>query len=721
MAAHRRKKIAILGGGVGAMTAAFELTSQKDWQDEYEITVYQMGWRLGGKGASGRNAEAQDRIQEHGLHILLGFYDNAFNVLKRCYGELGRPAGAPLATWRDAFKPHNLVVFSEQVGGKWREWPIEFPPNDDEPGGRDVPLQIWEYVPMLLGWMRDLLVTPTGTRQAPGRPGLSWLRGLQRLLVDVEGIALTVAAGWIDMAHRLACALDADPRNHRREAHHALLWSLKAFTGWLWRRMEHVVERDAEARHLFMALDLTAAIITGLITDGVIFKGFDSIDDLELHEWLEKHGASKRLTLEGSWTRAAYNLPFAYRYGDTRRPCAAAGTALRGVLRMVLTYRGAIMWKMQAGMGDTIFGPLYEVLKRRGVRFEFFHRVKQLHPSADGRTIERISIGRQATVKKPRGQKGKPAAKQARHYHPLVSIKGLPCWPSEPLYDQLEEGGELRRLQRDGHYADLESYWTTWKDVEELTLTHEKDFDLIVLGISLGALPLVCKEVIATKPAWQRMVRHVETIRTMGVQIWLRPSLRALGWPTPSPVLGGYVQPFDTWADMTYLIGRESWPAKETPGNLAYFCGPLEDGVEPPYFTHPEFPQQENAALRRAFQDFLEHHTRALWPKAVKPGETGLNWDLLVDPQNRKGAARLDAQYVRANVNPSERYVLSVPGSTKHRLRSDESGFKNLVLAGDWTRNGINAGCVEAAVMSGMQASRAICGRPEVIVGDSEV
>ena len=37
-------------------------------------------------------------------------FANAFNVLKRCYDELGRPAGAPLATWRDAFKPHNNCV-----------------------------------------------------------------------------------------------------------------------------------------------------------------------------------------------------------------------------------------------------------------------------------------------------------------------------------------------------------------------------------------------------------------------------------------------------------------------------------------------------------------------------------------------------------------------------------------------------------------------------------
>ena len=46
-----------------------------------------------------------------------------------------------------------------------------------------------------------------------------------------------------------------------------------------------------------------------------------------------------------------------------------------------------------------------------------------------------------------------------------------------------------------------------------------------------------------------------------------------------------------------------------------------------------------------------------------------------------------------------------------YRLRSDESGYDNLVLAGDWTDNGLNAGCIEAATISGLQAANAVLGR----------
>ena len=42
---------------------------------------------------------------------------------------------------------------------------------------------------------------------------------------------------------------------------------------------------------------------------------------------------------------------------------------------------------------------------------------------------------------------------------------------------------------------------------------------------------------------------------------------------------------------------------------------------------------------------------------------------------------------------------------------ADQSGVDNLVLAGDWTRCGLDAGCIEAAVMSGIEAANVVAGR----------
>jgi uncharacterized protein with NAD-binding domain and iron-sulfur cluster len=75
------------------------------------------------------------------------------------------------------------------------------------------------------------------------------------------------------------------------------------------------------------------------------------------------------------------------------------------------------------------------------------------------------------------------------------------------------------------------------------------------------------------------------------------------------------------------------------------------------------------------------------------------------------GSAALATQHVSINIDPSDRYVQSIPGTDRYRLRPDESGYDNLVLAGDWTDSGMNAGCIESSVLSGLQAANALLGR----------
>src|ERR1700761_9057212 len=61
--AGQNVRVAILGGGAAALSAAFALTERGG----YEVTVYQMGWRLGGECARGRRIDdGSPRDQEHG-------------------------------------------------------------------------------------------------------------------------------------------------------------------------------------------------------------------------------------------------------------------------------------------------------------------------------------------------------------------------------------------------------------------------------------------------------------------------------------------------------------------------------------------------------------------------------------------------------------------------------------------------------------------------------
>src|SRR5262249_40313933 len=137
----------------------------------------------------------------------------------------------------------------------------------------------------------------------------------------------------------------------------------------------------------------------------------------------------------------------------------------------------------------------------------------------DKRSIAAIEIGRQATPKNGT-------------YYPLYDVDGLPCWPSNPNYDELEEGEALRESGEN-----LESFWTCWPDVEKKRLEAGRDFDEVILGISIGAFPHICKELMEESPRFQAMVESVRTTRTQAVQLWLGSSFEALGWEREAVVL----------------------------------------------------------------------------------------------------------------------------------------------------------------------------------------
>ena len=131
-------KVVILGGGMAGLSAAWRL-SEPGWRDRFDsITVYQRGWRLGGKGASSRGANG--RIEEHGLHIWLGSYENAFGLLRECYAELDRATtdpAAPIQTWDEALIPGDNLGLADQLGSDWLMWLGTFTRNGGLPGEPD--------------------------------------------------------------------------------------------------------------------------------------------------------------------------------------------------------------------------------------------------------------------------------------------------------------------------------------------------------------------------------------------------------------------------------------------------------------------------------------------------------------------------------------------------------------------------------------------------------
>lgn len=717
---NQPKKVAILGGGVSSVTTALELTEDPNWKEKYDITLYQMGWRLGGKGASGRNRQISNRIEEHGLHLWFGFYDNAFDLMQRCYKANNRPLHKPLATWEEAFKPYDLVVLEESVEDKWEHWPFKFPRNTDMPGTLAPNPSVWEYFGLVLSHLHGFYESSKEALESPiddedddykqkGEPH-SWLDGLEELGEkigkELGSIELDIGGKLIYGAMRL---VEATIDNHHAGHHKSLLIFIDRMLKRLWQKIEHKIEGNTTARRLWIAMDFALSNMRGMIKDHVVTEGFDVINNIDYRDWIKSHGASQ-ITLDSAPVQAIYGLVF----GGYKYYTFEAGTALRGALRMALTYRGAVYYRMQAGMGDTIFAPAYEVLKKRGVKFEFFHKVLNLNLNTTTKTIDSIQIGVQATLKEG-----------LTEYNPLFNVRNLPCWPSNPLYEQLEQGDELKGNNPQGKKINLESYWSPWKNVQEKTLVRGQDYDIIVQGISIGALPVIAKELVDFSSDWQKMVKKVTATETQAFQLWFSPDIAGLGWPywmEERPLSGTYQEPFDTWADMSDLIIRETWPNDSYPNNIAYVCGPVERKV--PYkwdFNDHSVPEKALAKVKAntlAYLKTLSHH---LWPNtSPEHAPDQFNWNLLVDIKEQEGQARFDQQFFKVNIDPSELYVLSETNSSANRLKTDQNGFNDFYITGDWIDNGFNAGCVEAAVIAGKQTARAITGGKQEIPGEKD-
>jgi uncharacterized protein with NAD-binding domain and iron-sulfur cluster len=692
MGMSERRRVAILGGGAGSLAAAFELTATPELREKYDITVYQLGWRCGGKGASGRRTVGggAERIEEHGLHVWFGFYENAFDVMRRIYEELDRPEGAPLRTWRDAFHPTNEVVLCDDTDDdRWIPRHFHFPPNDGTPG---IPTES----PSLHRLMHDAIHT-LRLVEPPVKSSLQ-LRALDKFF---DGFLLAmekVLAG--DDDSKLADVLEdflrfAKPILHLgADAEHAeeplICRFLRLLTDIIWK----LTDGDRYA----MTFDVTATVFRGILVDDLddVHKGgFGQVNDEEFMAWMARHGARPETLAESTILRAFYQLCFGYQDGDREQPCIAAGKALQAMLRMCLGYRGAIMWKMQAGMGDAIFAPMYEALTARGVRFEFFTEVTNIGVSPDGQLVDRIGLRRQAKI-----------AAGTDAYNPLLPDPGgLLSWPAEPLYDQLEGGIDV---YRDVRFEACQS----GPDARDEELEVGKDFDDVVLGMSVASLPPVTQELAAADPKFQAMLDHAMTVATQALQVWMKKPPEELGPENPAGMVSGaYLKPLDTLCDMSHLLPREGWPAGDGVVSLGYLCGTMEQPAD----------DDQDEADQRAFAAGVEHlKTKALvlWPGAEDPNKPGaFDWDLLYDATGSTGEDRVRAQYWRANIFGSERYVLTPPGSIQHRMRPGGATPSNLALAGDWTRNGICGGSVEAAVTSGKLASQHLSGHPAVVPG----
>jgi len=674
-------KVAILGGGISALAAAFELSDPRHGR-AFDVTIHQLGWRLGGKCASGRDMNLPFRVKEHGPHILFGFYHNAFALLREAYAELGPDPARPFNTIEEALLPQTSFATIERVNGKWLPWVLSLPKMPGETG--EPPLTGAEWLARILDWARQ---------------GIAELRG-EEIATEVAGNGHRLVEAAIEEAAKIASHLLAAPL-----LEHVVVAALKLLHHWLHDLWGILGSLSDNGRRICILIDLGLASAIGALADGLLLPTPERVaaaNQVEYSAWLTRHGA-RRETVQSAIVRAMYDTVFAYPQGDISQPPSVEAGSGFLTQRAMLGYHGFIFWKMGAGTGDVVAAPIYQVLRARGVKVEFFHRVDALIPSEDGSQIAQIRIGRQATVKR-------------QPYEPLIQVQGgsrrrLSAWPDRPLYDQLDQGAELKAQE-----IDLESRWTPWSDpVPPLLLDRSNgDFDVVIAAIPPEALKLIAPD--PPPASWSAMFDNIASVQTASFQLWMNPTLAQTGWMAlADPTLSGFdVCQLDTWFDASDVLKWEG-RSGELPAQIAMVCGPMQTPAVLPPQSDRGFPARSQQSVFELGATFLKA-SAPLWPAL----QTNGNFDMraLFSPDNAQGEARLREQYWVAAINPSDRYVQTLVGTSRFRPAASKTDYGNLFFCGDWIDYGFNLGCFEGAVISGLQAANAITGDPRPILND---
>ena len=327
-----------------SMAAVWEL-SRPEHRGRYEITLFQEGWRLGGKGASGRGANG--RIEEHGLHVWLGFYDNAFRMMRECHAELeAQGEGSTFGRWEDAWTPENdIALVSRAEHSGFQRWDAHMPPRPGLPGDPLAPGAVFSlpyYAPP-----KSVLRPVPGPHSGRRLPGGQAQRGRGP------------APGRAGRPRRASCRcwLNRTALRHRRRARRgggrdgaadaratAIVlrrpadWSrpptrscarVRGLAGSRW------LADDAH-RFLWEVADMALASMVGVIRHGVLFDprpGSTAVDDYECRAWLRMNGASER-ALQSPFLRGLYDLSMGYE--NMRWPVPVGGARLRSTGAHVL-------------------------------------------------------------------------------------------------------------------------------------------------------------------------------------------------------------------------------------------------------------------------------------------------------------------------------------------------------------------------------------------------
>ena len=511
---------------MAGLAAAWSLSGARS-RDEFEVTVYQRGWRLGGKAASSRGVNG--RIEEHGLHVWLGYYDNAFRLMREVYDELDRATGpipaCPIATWRDAFAPAERVGVGDGSGDDWSHWVATFARTTRSRGVRRPRASAVRRGVRARGLRPAAgLLRVDPARQAAPEPAGVVLSGLPdpppadgartagRLGAVLRQAEIAAMVGAVEAIRLLETAL---PRGGPLAA------TLLAYLEGMRDEIAARLRRQTTARRAAELADLVITCLRGrhprrtarsirrasppstTSTSGSGWRGTAR----DPTRWSRRSCAG--CTTSSSPTRTATAAPALRRRARPvpgRRDCSSStGARSSGGCR--------------PAAGTSSSRPLYQALRARGVRFAFFHRVDRCTSRPTAPPIEASCWG-----DRPSWPTGAPsttrscasrACRAFRRRRAASSSRAMPP-PTSSLAWADRSAGEQLVLLRAARTSTTSSSRrrSGWSRMSAASCS-------------------------SASPRWREMVDRVATVPTQSLQLWLREDEAGLGWRHPGATVSG--------------------------------------------------------------------------------------------------------------------------------------------------------------------------------------
>ncbi len=710
-----RRRVVILGAGPSGLATAWHL-SDPAHQASVEVTVYQMGWRAGGLCASGRVGPEQ-WINQNGTHYMFGCYHQSLALMADAYAVLAEHNDTRFGHGPDELVARDLVVLKQLYQCGWTDWAITLPKLPEEHS----PWSMHHGLARLLGASLERVLQPDLVGHM--RRGAAAASSERGVLSDLLG---KISSLITDPFERLARDAIGQAEKFVLGSITPMEWGAMVDVAKLVRGIARDVlgplsDLDVDILRALILTELGLTIFIGALEDAAYTPaGLAKMDAYDFRQWLRLHGG-EAFAVDSAATQVWYAAIAAFAGGSANAPSAAAGASLVCMLELLFNYRGSVAYQFRSEIGDSFIGPIVAALQYRGVRFAYFHRVWDIVPGDDGR-IARVVLERQADV---------TAGTFA--YDPFIKgiIPGRAVWPDDPLWEQLAPvpgphapgmwQGLFQPVLTDGSECPIpqpfevaqrpppevqpamDNAWYPRKG-PDVVLQDGVDFDVLVTTLRHAMYPLSAPSLLAANARWREAVLNVGGIETQSLRIWFRCELPTVGWHRGAPILSSYILPYATWEDPSPVLGSENWDGHckaishllgplGAPGILA--ADPAADPESVRLAGVSALAMQHQRALFDA-GNWARFAIGTLWPGAAAP----------LQPYSLS-SLHVCAVQVRPNSGPDQLYTAILPGTAQYRLHAAETGYPNLVVAGDWTYTRLLTGSLEGAVDSGRSAASA--------------